>query len=82
MEDVAALLASVVDQPKAVNQVFNCATDRYVLRILNVCCEYANKQTVYAAWCRSSDRAPVHLHTLIHRSSLPSDNTNIANPGT
>lgn len=28
VEDVAALLSSVVDNPKAVNQVFNCATDR------------------------------------------------------
>lgn len=27
---MAALLASVVDQPKAVNQIFNCATDRCV----------------------------------------------------
>ncbi|GAB5037944.1 chloroplast stem-loop binding protein of 41 kda chloroplastic-like [Nannochloropsis oceanica] len=30
VEDVAALLASVVDNPKAVNQIFNCATDRYI----------------------------------------------------
>ncbi len=30
VEDVAALLGAVVDNPRAVNQVFNCATDRCV----------------------------------------------------
>jgi nucleoside-diphosphate-sugar epimerase len=28
--DVASLLASVVDNPKAKNQIFNAATDRYI----------------------------------------------------
>jgi hypothetical protein len=39
VEDVAALLGSVVDNPKAVNQVFNCATDRWVfLNLKNESC--------------------------------------------
>jgi len=29
VEDIASLLASVVGNPKAVNQVFNAASDRY-----------------------------------------------------